>query len=80
MAPSAVDEPADAAAVDIKMTDTRTFPPPNIYPVKEMRFEKYIEPQPDGRKRALEQPDSAAIVIDNGKILPHYPGYQTQPC
>lgn len=66
MAPSAVDGPA-AADRDVKMTDTRTYPPAHIYPVKETRFEKYIEPRSDGRRRALEQPDGTAIVIDNGE-------------
>ncbi|KAL6860189.1 Nuclear actin-protein involved in chromatin remodeling [Amphichorda felina] len=65
MAPSAIDEPA-AADGDVKMANARTYPPAHIYPVKETRFEKYIEPQGDGRRRALEQPDGAAIVIDNG--------------
>ena len=66
MAPSAVDEPA--ADADVKMTDGKTYPPANIYPMKETRFEKYIEPQVEGRKQALQQPD-AAIVIDNGEPL-----------
>ena len=68
MAPSAIDEPA-ATDGDVKMADARTYPPAHIDPVKETRFEKYIEPQSDGRRRALEQPDGAAIVIDNGEFL-----------
>ncbi|KAF4974656.1 hypothetical protein FZEAL_8456 [Fusarium zealandicum] len=60
MAPSAVDEPA------IKASDPKTYPPAKIFPLKETRFESYIESSSDGRKRALEQPGGAAIVIDNG--------------
>lgn len=61
MAPSAIDDKPRAPAAD------KTYPPAKIFPVKETRFEKYIAPQEDGRKRALEQHGSAAIVIDNGK-------------
>ncbi|KAI9167050.1 Actin-like protein arp5 [Paramyrothecium foliicola] len=60
MAPSAIDRPAAAPPT------TKTYPPAKIFPVKETRFEKFIEPQSDGRKRALEQPGGAALVIDNG--------------
>lgn len=60
MAPSAVDEPKQTGPLD------RDIPPPKLFPVKETRFEEYIEPQSDGYKKALEQPDRAAIVIDNG--------------
>ncbi|GAB0131552.1 hypothetical protein EsDP_00000018 [Epichloe bromicola] len=60
MAPSAVDEPKQTGPLD------RDIPPPKLFPVKETRFEEYIEPQSDGYKKALEQPDQAAIVIDNG--------------
>jgi actin-related protein 5 len=63
MAPTAIDEPAAAAPPQ----DTKTYPPAKIYNVKDIKFEKYIEPKSDGRKRALEQPGSAAIVIDNGE-------------
>lgn len=66
MAPSAIDDEPPA----IKAPEPRTYPPAKIFPVKETRFENYIEPQYDGRKRALEQPDSAAIVIDNGETSP----------
>lgn len=61
MAPSAIDEPMVAPP------DTRTYPPAKIFPVKETRFEQYYEPQPDGRRKALEQAGGAAIVIDNGE-------------
>lgn len=66
MAPSAVDVP-DNGTADVEMSDAKTQPPANIFTVKETRFEKPIEAQPEGRRRALEQPDTAAIVIDNGK-------------
>ena len=62
MAPSAIDEPA------IKAPEQKTYPSAKIFPVKETRFENYIEPTKDGRERALKQPDSAAIVIDNGEL------------
>ncbi|KAH7328119.1 putative chromatin remodeling complex subunit [Stachybotrys elegans] len=60
MAPSAIDEPPAAAPPSDK-----TYSPANIFPVKETRFDKFIEPSEDGRKKALEQP-GAALVIDNG--------------
>lgn len=60
MAPSAVDEPKQTGPSDRKISQ------PKLLPVKETRFEAYIEPQSDGYKKALEQPDKAAIVIDNG--------------
>ncbi|KAK4181832.1 putative actin-related protein 5 [Triangularia setosa] len=61
MAPAAVDE------VVSRRDAWMTLPPPTLYPVKEARFEKYLEPQTDGRKRALVLPQGqAAIVIDNG--------------
>ncbi|KAF4126814.1 actin-related protein 5, partial [Geosmithia morbida] len=65
MAPSAVDDPADAA-LKAKMPGEKKYPPANIFPVKETRFEQYIEPQPEGRRKALDQGGDAAIVIDNG--------------
>jgi actin-related protein 5 len=61
MAPSATDEPMLAPP------DERTYLPAKIFPVKETKFEKFVEPQEDGRRRALEQPGGAAIVIDNGE-------------
>ncbi|KAK2606116.1 Actin-related protein 5 [Conoideocrella luteorostrata] len=60
MAPSAVDEPKQTGPSD------KSYPAPKIFPVKETRFEEYIEPQSDGYRKALEQPGAAAIVIDNG--------------
>lgn len=68
MAPSAVDGPSTVG--DITMTDARTYPPANIFPVKETTFETYLEPQTDGRKKALQQSGTPAIVIDNGTPNP----------
>ncbi|KAF7559073.1 hypothetical protein G7046_g5083 [Stylonectria norvegica] len=62
MAPSAVDEQQPTVVAP----GTRTYTPVKIYPVKETRFENFIAPESDGRKQALEHPDSSAIVIDNG--------------
>ncbi|KAJ2965498.1 hypothetical protein NQ176_g10589 [Zarea fungicola] len=62
MAPSATSEQPTAAP----HMDERTFPPAMIYPVKETRFEKYVAPDSEGRKRALKLEGNAAIVIDNG--------------
>ncbi|RCI09817.1 hypothetical protein L249_4170 [Ophiocordyceps polyrhachis-furcata BCC 54312] len=56
MAPSAVHVKAE-----------KTYPPANIFTVKETRFDKFISPEADGRRQALKQPDTAAIVIDNGE-------------
>ncbi|KAK4126244.1 ARP5-like protein [Parathielavia appendiculata] len=61
MAPSAIDETVS------RRDAWQNLPPPNVYPVKEAKFEKYLPPQIDGRERALAQPaGQAAIVIDNG--------------
>ncbi|KAI1277480.1 putative chromatin remodeling complex subunit [Xylaria sp. FL0933] len=63
MAPSAIDTPMPP----LPAREEKTYPPARIYPVKETKFEKHIAPQPDGREKALAQPEgSAAIVIDNG--------------
>lgn len=62
MAPSAIDERMPQAPPE------KTYPPAKIFPVKETKFEKFIEPESDGRKKALEQPGNAAIVIDNGEL------------
>lgn len=41
--------------------------PPTLYPAKDLHFDKYVEPQPDGYQKAKSQEsDQAAIVIDNG--------------
>lgn len=61
MAPSAIDEPKQTRP------DDKTYPPAKLFPMKETRFEKFIEPQSDGYKKAFEQDGGAAIVIDNGK-------------
>lgn len=61
MAPSAIDGPAASAPA------AKTYPPAKIFPVKETKFESFVEPRSDGYQKALGQRDSAAIVIDNGK-------------
>ena len=59
MAPSATGPATQAPEI--------TFTPPKLYPAKEARFEKYIEPQHDGYRQAKSRgPERAAIVIDNG--------------
>lgn len=63
MAPSATDEQPAAAKVEEK-----TYPPAKIYPVTETKFEKYVAPDSEGRKKALQQNGNAAIVIDNGEF------------
>ncbi|OAA47785.1 Actin-like protein [Metarhizium rileyi] len=61
MAPSAIDGPKQTRP------EEKVYPPANIFPVKETLFEKYLEPQSDGYKKALERHENdAAIVIDNG--------------
>lgn len=60
MAPS-----ADVPMLDAPATE-KTYPPANIFPVKETKFQAFAAPQSDGRRRALQQPGTAAIVIDNG--------------
>ncbi|KAH6660705.1 putative chromatin remodeling complex subunit [Truncatella angustata] len=66
MAPSAIDPPAQVLG-ELPIRREKTYPAARIFPVKEVRFEKYTPPQPDGREKALAQPaGSAAIVIDNG--------------
>lgn len=61
MAPSATSEQPAAA-----QPQEKTYPPAKIYNVKETRFEKFIAPDSEGRKKALQQNGNAAIVIDNG--------------
>lgn len=70
MAPSAVEEQQQASA---PQGEEKEYPPAQIYNVKETKFEKYIEPDTSGRKKALEKPDSAAIVIDNGMLAASCP-------
>lgn len=62
MAPMALDEPL------LQRGPKADLPPPTVYPAKEVRFEKFISPQHDGREKALAQPEgTATIVIDNGQ-------------
>lgn len=66
MAPSAIYEPLPATR-----GPKEDLPPPTTYPVKDLKFEKIIPAQPDGREKALQQPEgTAAIVIDNGTPTP----------
>jgi actin-related protein 5 len=47
------------------------LPPPTVYPVQEVKFERHMPPQVDGREKALARPPgTTAIVIDNGKARP----------
>lgn len=81
MAPSAIDPPAPATG-ELPVRHEKIYPPARIYPVKETRFEKHTEPQPDGREKALSRPQgSAAIVIDNGAhtFLPPSPSCKMAP-
>jgi actin-related protein 5 len=72
MAPSAIDPPTQVLG-EIPTRKEKTYPPAKIFQVKEVRFEKHISPQPDGREKALTQPQGgAAIVIDNGAKLSSY--------
>ncbi|RQM06625.1 hypothetical protein DH86_00001246, partial [Scytalidium sp. 3C] len=42
-------------------------PAPKLYPVKEVHFENFVEPQTEGYRQAHARGvDGAAIVIDNG--------------
>lgn len=61
MAPSAT---SPAAQVSGPPGDV---PAPKLYPVKEVHFENFVEPQTEGYRQAHARGvDGAAIVIDNG--------------
>ncbi|KAJ9142839.1 Actin-like ATPase domain-containing protein [Coniochaeta hoffmannii] len=63
MAPSAIDAPTTLS----RREALAMLPPPTVYPVQEVKFEKYMPPQIDGREKALARPQgTTAIVIDNG--------------
>lgn len=64
MAPSATEPSAQAPGQE------NTLPPPCLYPVREVHFEKYLKPQPDGYQLASRRSQGASIVIDNGKFRP----------
>lgn len=71
MAPMAVDTPEPPP---LPKREEKSYPPANIFNVKETRFEKPVPTQTDGRAKALAQPDgAAAIVIDNGKSRSRLP-------
>ncbi|KAM9878240.1 chromatin remodeling complex subunit (actin) [Verticillium dahliae] len=63
MAPSATDDGIPAS----KLPPPREYPPANIFPMREARFDKPMAIQHDGREKALARPQgTSAIVIDNG--------------
>ncbi|KAI1335436.1 putative chromatin remodeling complex subunit [Xylariaceae sp. FL0016] len=63
MAPSAV----DTEMPPLPVREEKSYPPAKIFNMKETKFEKHVAPQPDGREKALAQPEGeVAIVIDNG--------------
>lgn len=65
MSPSAMDLDAPASE------QQNSLPPPTLYPAKDLHFDKYLEPQPDGYQKAKSRgSDQAAIVIDNGNFVP----------
>ncbi len=60
MAPSAIYSPTQ----DVQPSEVK---PPQLYSVKEAHFERFLEPQSDGFRRAVSRgPGNTAIVIDNG--------------
>lgn len=61
MAPTAIYDPVLA-----KPGPAADLPPPKLYPVKEVKFEKPVPVQQDGRDKAMAQDGDVAIVIDNG--------------
>jgi actin-related protein 5 len=63
MAPSATDPIATA------FDRQSPIPPPQLYPVREAHYEKFIEPQGSSDYSRAKQRDGAAIVIDNGTSL-----------
>jgi hypothetical protein len=67
MAPSAVDEAPAASAASA--APVKIYPPAKIYPVRDVKFQKALAPEADGREAALARPSgSVAIVIDNGAL------------
>ncbi|KAG4027104.1 hypothetical protein MFRU_033g00740 [Monilinia fructicola] len=66
MSPSAMD--IDLPASELQKSTTTS--PPTIYPAKDIHFDKYVEPQPDGYQKAKSRESGqAAIVIDNGSSV-----------
>jgi hypothetical protein len=62
MAPSAIDTPMSGQGRLEQVVN-----PPKLYQVREAHFERYLEPQPDGyRKARARSSGDTAIVIDNG--------------
>lgn len=61
MSPSAMDLDAPASE------QQNSISPPTLYPAKDLHFDKYVDPQPDGYRTAKSRGSGqAAIVIDNG--------------
>ena len=81
MAPAATSDTAFTIP-DSKRSAERVYPSAKIFPVREARFEKKTPVQPDGREKALAQPGSAAIVIDNGTFAATHmpPTSSRDPC
>ncbi|TGO63162.1 hypothetical protein BOTNAR_0104g00100 [Botryotinia narcissicola] len=56
--------------LEIVDIDRNSIPPPTLYPAKDLHFDKYVEPQPDGYRTAKSRGSGqAAIVIDNGSSV-----------
>lgn len=67
MSPMVLDEPNPVSRRDA----WKTLPEPIVHPVKEVKFEKFVAPQTNGRETAKAQPGgNAAIVIDYGELNP----------
>lgn len=64
MAPSATDTPMP----DVEIT----YPPAKIYAPWEAHYEKFVERRADGYQKTKSHAGRAAIVIDNGTVLPTF--------
>ena len=52
---------------EINATEKRAAkPPPQVYGVADFPFKGYHPPQPEGYEQSRSNPDTSAIVIDNG--------------
>lgn len=43
-------------------------PPPKVFTIQDRPFKGYQPPQPEGYGRSKSNPDTSAIVIDNGEL------------
>ena len=50
-------------------------PPPLIYNAKDHPFKGFHPPQPEGYEQSKANPESSAIVIDNGETAIRFPSY-----